>query len=74
LTETLNRVTLFLIQKQTLEERKNKLEQVIFKQAQDLNELEEKKLRAEKSLNLMQTNWNKKKIEINDNNPHLAQL
>lgn len=64
----------YLIQKQTLEERKGKLEQVIFKQAQDLNELEEKKLRAEKSLNLMQTNWNKKKIEINDNNPHLAQL
>lgn len=62
------------MKKQTLEERKGKLEQVIFKQSQDLNELQEKKNRAEKSLGLMQTNWNKKKIEVNDNNPHLLQL
>ena len=47
---------------------------MIFKQAQDLNELEEKKLRAEKSLALMQANWQKKKVEISDNSPHLAQL
>jgi hypothetical protein len=44
------------------------------KQYQDLTELQEKKLRAEKSLGLMQSNWNKKKVEISDNNPHLAQL
>lgn len=47
---------------------------MIFKQAQDLNELEEKRLRAEKSLGLMQANWQKKKVEISDNSPHLAQL
>jgi len=57
-----------------LEERKGKLEQVIFKQNEDLNQLEEKKGRAEKSLHLMQANWNKKKIEVKEDNPHLAQL
>lgn len=47
---------------------------MIIKQRQDLTELEEKKARAEKSLGLMQANWNKKKIEISEHNPHLAQL
>lgn len=67
LTETLNR-------KETLRERKGKLEQVMHKQSQDLAELQEKKARAEKSLSLMQSNWNKKKIEVNEASPHLAQL
>ncbi len=62
------------MQRETLKERKGKLEQVIYKQSQDLSELQEKKARAEKSLGLMQANWNKKKIEISENNPHLAQL
>lgn len=47
---------------------------MIFKQAQDLNELQEKKNRAEKSLHIMQNNWGRKKIEVTENNPHLAQL
>lgn len=46
----------------------------MIKQSQDLTELQEKKARAQKSLGLMQANWNKKKIEINPNSPHLAQL
>lgn len=50
------------------------LEKANEKQYQDLTELQQKKNRADKSLALMQTNWNKKKIEISDNNPHLAQL
>ena len=62
------------MKKETLKERKGKLEQVIYKQSQDLTELQEKINRAEKSLALMQNNWNKKKIEVNENNPHLAQL
>lgn len=42
------------MQRETLKERKGKLEQVIYKQSQDLSELQEKKARAEKSLGLMQ--------------------
>lgn len=53
---------IIITQRETLKERKGKLEQVIYKQSQDLSELQEKKARAEKSLGLMQTNWNKKKI------------
>ena len=50
------------MQKQTLVERKRKLEEVNEKQYQDLTELQEKKNRAERSLALMQSNWNKKKV------------
>ena len=57
-----------------MRERKGKLEQVIYKQSHDLNEYKEKKARAEKSLGLIQANWNKKKIEVGEGNPHLAQL
>ncbi len=51
-----------------------KLDHVIIKLNQELTEYKEKKARAEKSLGLMQNSWNKKKIEVNNNNPHLAQL
>ena len=47
---------------------------MIYKQNHDLNEELEKKARAEKSLALIQNNWKKKKIEVAQNNPHLAQL
>jgi hypothetical protein len=47
---------------------------VIYKQSQDLAELTEKKARAEKSLGLIQNTWNKKKVEVTENNPHIAQL
>ena len=63
-----------MIQKETLKDRKSKLEQVIFKQSHELDEFKERKARAEKSLGLMQNNWNRKKIEISETNPHLAQL
>lgn len=66
--------TIFTIQRETLKERKSKLENVIFKQSQELTEFQERKARAEKSLGLMQGNWKKKKVEVAENNPHLAQL
>ena len=51
-----------------------KLEQVMFNIKQELSVNEEKANRAQKSLGLAKTNLSKKKIELKEDSPHLAQL
>lgn len=55
-------------------ERRQKLSNVLIGLGQDLTANKEKIARAEKSLNLIQTNMQKKKVEIPENSPHMAQL
>ena len=51
-----------------------KLEQVMFNMRQELSVNEEKAARATKSLGLAKSNMSKKKVELKEDSPHLAQL
>ena len=51
-----------------------KLEQVMFNMRQELSVNEEKASRANKSLGLAKSNLAKKKVELKEDSPHLAQL
>lgn len=63
-----------IIQSETLKDRKQKLAYVLNNLATELSVNEEKVNRAEKSLGLIKTNLQKKKVEIPENSPHIAQL